>query len=59
VGGPGRVVCDSGADLILQLRLERRGDRIKHCWKMKWRQQARLNSMGRKCNTARQRGDVS
>jgi hypothetical protein len=34
------------------------GDGMKHCRKMKMRQQARLSSMGRKRDMVRWRGDV-
>jgi hypothetical protein len=36
----------------------REGDGTKHYWKMKQRQRARLDSMGRKRDTARRRGDA-
>jgi hypothetical protein len=44
---------NGGADSVF--RLERGGDRMKRYRQMKWRQQARLGSMGRKRNTVRQR----
>jgi hypothetical protein len=44
--------------LMLQFRLERGGNRTKRCRKMKWRQRARLNSMGRKCDLTRQRDNA-
>jgi hypothetical protein len=34
--GLGRVANGDGADSMLQFRLERGGDRMKHCQKMKW-----------------------
>jgi hypothetical protein len=46
------VAGDSVADSMLQLRLERGGDRMKHCWKMKRRHRAYLGSMGRKHDMA-------
>jgi hypothetical protein len=39
------------ANLMLRIRLEREGDRTKHCRKMQRRQQAHLSSMGRKSDT--------
>jgi hypothetical protein len=45
------VADGDGADSILQFRLERGDDRIKYCRKIKWRQRARLGSMGRKRDT--------
>jgi hypothetical protein len=41
-------------DSILRFWLESGGDGAKHCRKMKWRQQARLASMGRKRDTTQQ-----
>jgi hypothetical protein len=52
------VASGGGADSILQFRLERRGDGMKHCRKMKQRQRAHLGSMGTKRDTTRWRGDV-
>jgi hypothetical protein len=46
-----------GADSMLQFQLERGGDGMKHCRKMKWRQQACLGSMERKHDTVRWRGE--
>jgi hypothetical protein len=43
---------------MLRFRLERGGDEMKRCQKMKRSQRARLGSMGRKCDTVRRRGDV-
>jgi hypothetical protein len=57
-GGPGRVARGDSADSMFQFRLERQGDRMKHCGKMRRRQWARLDSMGRKCDTTWQCGDV-
>jgi hypothetical protein len=54
----GKVVGGNSADSMLRFRLERGGDRMKHCWKMKRRQRAHLGSMGRKCDTTRQNDDV-
>jgi hypothetical protein len=45
-----RIQCFSfggGADSMLQFRLERGGDRMKHYRKMKRRQRARLDSIER------------
>jgi hypothetical protein len=39
-----------GADSMLQFQLEREGDGMNHCWKMKQRQRAHVGSMGRKCD---------
>jgi hypothetical protein len=55
---PGRVAYNGGADSILLFQLKRGGDRTKRCPKMKRRQWARLDSMGRKCNRVRRRDDV-
>jgi hypothetical protein len=46
------VAGGGGADLMLRFRLERKGDEMKCCQKMQWRQRARLASMRRK------RGDI-
>jgi hypothetical protein len=43
---------------MLQFRLERGGDEIKRCQKMKRRQQARLGSMGNKRDMMRRCDDV-
>jgi hypothetical protein len=51
-GGPQRMDCGGGADSILQFWLERRGDQMKRCHKIKWRQWARLSLMRRKRDTA-------
>jgi hypothetical protein len=56
--GPERVADAGGADLMFQFQLERRGDGTKHYRKMKRRQRAHLDSMRRKCVTARRRDDV-
>jgi hypothetical protein len=56
-----RIQCfsfDGDADSMLQFLFEKRGDVMKHCQKMKCRQRARLNSMGRKCDTVRRRDDI-
>jgi hypothetical protein len=53
-----QVAGGGGADSILRFRLERGGDGMKRCQKMKQRERARLSSMGRKRDTARRRGDV-
>jgi hypothetical protein len=52
------VASGSGADSMLQFWLERGGDGIKHCRKMKRRQQARIRLMGRKCDTVRRCDDI-
>jgi hypothetical protein len=52
------VTCCSSADSMVQFRLKRGGDEMKHCRKMKRRQRAHLGSMGRKRDTVRQCGDV-
>jgi hypothetical protein len=52
------VTSGGGADSMLQFWLKRGGDKMKHCKKMKRRQQARLGSMGRKHDMGRQRGDI-
>jgi hypothetical protein len=46
--GPGRVAYGCGANSILQFQLRRGGNETKSCWKMKWRQRARLASMERR-----------
>jgi hypothetical protein len=56
--GSGRVACGGGTNLMLQLRLERGDDKIKHYRKMNWRQRAHLGSMGRKRDMVRRRDDV-
>jgi hypothetical protein len=53
------VAGGSGADSMLRFHLKREGDGLKHCQKMKQSQRARLDSMGRKHDTVRQRDDVS
>jgi hypothetical protein len=57
-GGPGRVAYDSGADSMFQFQCGRGDDGTKRRWKIKRRQQGRLGSMERKCDTARQRDNV-
>jgi hypothetical protein len=52
------VVGDGGADSMIQFQLKRGCDRLKHYWKMKQRQRVHLGSMGRKCDTVRQRCDI-
>jgi hypothetical protein len=52
----GRGACDVGFNASVSAR--ERGDRTKRCWKMMQRQWARLNSMGRKCDTAQQPDDI-
>jgi hypothetical protein len=47
-----RVVDGVGVDSMLQFRLERGGDGMKHCQKIKRRQRACLDFMRRKCDTA-------
>jgi hypothetical protein len=51
LGGAERVIGSGGADLMLQFRLERGGNGMKPCRKIKRRQRTRLDSMGRKCDT--------
>jgi hypothetical protein len=53
------VVNGGGAYSILWFWLERGGDRTKHYQKMKRRQRSCLNSMGRKCDIARQHGNAN
>jgi hypothetical protein len=53
------VADNSDADSMLRFRLERRGDGMNHCRKMKRRQRAHLDSMGRKYDTVWWRGDIS
>jgi hypothetical protein len=43
---------------MLQFQLERGDDEMKYYRKMKWRHRARLDSIGRKCDTARRCDDV-
>jgi hypothetical protein len=45
-------------DSMLHFSFERGVDGMKRCQKMKWRQQAHLTSMGRKCDTAWWHGDI-
>jgi hypothetical protein len=52
------VAAGGGADSMLQFQLERGCDMMKNCREMKWRQRARLDSMGRKRDTTQRRGDV-
>jgi hypothetical protein len=52
------VVSGGGVDSMLWFHLERGGDRTKHYRKMKWKQQARLGSMERKCDMVRRCGDI-
>jgi hypothetical protein len=52
------VADGSDADSVLRFWLERGGDGMKRCRKMKRRQQARLGSMGRKCDMVRWHCDV-
>jgi hypothetical protein len=47
-----RVVGDGGVDSMLWFQLERGGDEMKRCRKMKRKQQTRLGSMERMCDTA-------
>jgi hypothetical protein len=48
-----------GADLIFRFQLKRGGDGMKYCRKMKRSQRARLDSIGRKRDTVRRRGNVA
>jgi hypothetical protein len=50
---------DEDAHLMLWFGLERKGDRVKHCQKMKRMQRARLVSMRRERDMIRRHGDVS
>jgi hypothetical protein len=54
----GKVVDDSGIDLILRFQLERGCDGMKRCRKIKQMQRARLDSIGMKRDTVRWRDDV-
>jgi hypothetical protein len=58
LGSPGRVAGGGIVDSLLQFWLERGGDEMKCCQKMKKRQRALLGSMGRKRDMARRRGDI-
>jgi hypothetical protein len=51
VGLSGRVVGGGSADSILWFRLESGGGGMERCQKMKQRQRARIDSMGRKHDT--------
>jgi hypothetical protein len=51
-------VCYGGVDSILRFQVERGGDGMKHCQKMKWRQRGHLGSMGKKSDTVWRRGHV-
>jgi hypothetical protein len=53
------VTCCDGADSMLQFRLEREGDMMKHFRKMKRKQRTRLGSMGRKRDMVRRHGDIA
>jgi hypothetical protein len=57
-GSSSRVADGGGANSMFRFRLEERGDGTKHYRKMKWRQQACLGSMGRKCDTVRRCGNI-
>jgi hypothetical protein len=46
------VADNDGANSMLRFWLKREGDGMKHCQKMKQRNQSRLGSMGRKHDTA-------
>jgi hypothetical protein len=48
LGSLRRVAGGGGADLMLQFQLERGGDEMKCCQKIKVKQPSRLGSMGRK-----------
>jgi hypothetical protein len=52
------VVGGGGVDSMFRFRLERGDDGTKHCWKMKWRQRARLGSIGRKRDMTQWCGDI-
>jgi hypothetical protein len=54
-----RIAYSDGADSMLQFQFDRGGDGTKHCWKIKPRQWACLDSMGRKRDMARCRDDVN
>jgi hypothetical protein len=53
-----RVSYCAGVDLMLQFRLERGDDMMKHCRKMKRRHRAHLDLMRRKRDTVRRYDDV-
>jgi hypothetical protein len=55
---PCRLKNIGGANSILWFRLEKGGDKMKRCQKMKWRQRACLGSMERKHDTALLCGNV-
>jgi hypothetical protein len=50
-----RVADSSGVNSMLQFYLERGDGRTNHFYKMKQRQRARLDSMGKKRGTSRRR----
>jgi hypothetical protein len=52
------VACNDDADSMLQFWLERRDDKTKRCQKIKRRQQAHLDSVGRKHNTTWRRENI-
>jgi hypothetical protein len=52
------VAGGSGSDSMLPFRLERGGDRMKRCRKMKRRRQTHLGSIRRKRDMAWWRGNV-
>jgi hypothetical protein len=53
-----RAIWGGWPAAVFQFWLERGGDGMKYCQKIKQRQRARLGSIGRKCDTAQQRGDM-
>jgi hypothetical protein len=52
------VAYDGGADSMLQILLEKRGDGIKRYRKMKQSHQAHIGLMGKKRDTVWQRDDI-
>jgi hypothetical protein len=54
----GVMRSEEGVDSMLQFWLERGGDGMKCCQKIKWRQRTHLGSMGRKRDMVQRRGDI-
>jgi hypothetical protein len=57
-GGPTRVANSSAVESMVQFWLERGGDRMKRCLKVKRWQRAHHGSMRRKSDTTRRCGDI-
>jgi hypothetical protein len=53
-----RVAYCGGTNSMLRLQLERRGDRMNHCRKLKRRHRSHFGSVGKKCDTVRRHGNA-